>query len=390
MSPGKRGLPAVTAGLSLATIFVAVLSIPVAIAADLELSTAQTAGWIMTAYGAPSVLSIILVLRYRQPLLLTGNIFILIFVASLGTEFEWAELVGASMVAGALVLALSVGGLSRRLSEWLPPPIVFGLLAGAVLPFLVEAFTLLSDHRFLVGGTIAAYLVAYRVIGDRLALLPALVAGVFIAAITGNLEATSRLAFPSPALTWPTFSLPAILTTTPVFVALIILQANIPSLVFLRAEGYRPPERTIDLTSGIGTILGSLLGPMGISLSLPATSLVAGPPAGDKGSRFWAAHLAAGIGVLIALLAGLATELTEIIPRALLVTAVALAVVLVLINALRDVTKGPLRLGPIFAFGIALSDLSLLGLGPFFWALIGGVAISRAVEAEQWKKIKSH
>ena len=84
--------------------------------------------------------------------------------------------------------------------------------------------------------------------------------------------------------------------------------------------------------------------------------------------------------MLIALLSGLAGELTESVPRALLVTVVALAVVPVLIRALQEVTKGPLRLGPMFAFGIALSDLSLFGLGPFFWALVGGFAISRIVE----------
>lgn len=375
------------AALSLTVIFLAVLSIPLATASELGLSSAQTTGWIMALYGVAGVLSVVLVLRYRQPLLVTGNVFVLIFIASLGRQLTWPELVGAAMVAGVLVLALGVFGLTDRIASWLPSPIVFGLLGGAVLPLFVGLFGALGDALLVVGVTLGVYLVAGALAGPRLpAILPALVAGLAAAGFAGDLgRVPAEMVWPLPAITPPEFTLRGILTATPVMTVLIAFQANVPSVVFLRSEGYRPPERPITIISGIGTALGSVLGPMGVSLSLPATALCAGPDAGDRAIRHRAAYIAGGTGILIALLAGFAVELDDIIPRPLLLAVVGLAVVNVLAGALREVGRGPLVLGPVFAFAIALSELSLLGLGPFFWALVGGLAVSLLTEREGWK-----
>lgn len=66
-----------------------------------------------------------------------------------------------------------------------------------------------------------------------------------------------------------------------------------------------------------------------------------------------------------------------------------LALIPALVSALREITSGPLILGPLFAFAIALSDLRLLGLGPFFWSLVLGTAVSLLLEREGWKRLGS-
>jgi benzoate membrane transport protein len=343
----------------------------------------------MAVYGVAGVLALALTLRYRQPLLLTGNVFVLIFIARLGTDIAWPELVGASMVAGAVVLVLGPLGLTKRLVAWLPAPIVFGLLSGAVLPFFVNMFTVLGDEPILVGGTLVVYLLARLTLEPRIpAILPALVAALLIAGLAGDLGGLSVTAsLPAPVFTMPVFSLSAILTVSPVMVVLITLQANVPSIVFLREQDFQPPERVIGAVSGVGTIAGSLLGPTGISLSLPATALSAGPDAGEQSIRHLTVEIVAVAAIAIAVLAGFAVQLAAAIPTALLVTGVGLAVIGVLSNALQRVTSGPLIWGPLFAFAIALSDLSLVGLGPFFWAIAGGIAVSLLLEREQWKTL---
>lgn len=297
-------MPAVGAALSLTVILVVVLSIPLGAAPDLGLTRGQLTGWIIALCGVSGVLSLLLVWRYRQPPVLTVNTFVLVFVASLGGQLPWPELVTASMTAGAVVLLLGVLGWTQRLAAWLPVP---------------------------------------------------------------------------------AFSLSAIVTATPVIVALIVLQANAPSVVVLRDQGDDPPERPLTVISGLGTLAGSILRPLGVSLSLPATALTAGPDAGASSLRHRAALMAATAAVVIALLAGYASDIDTLVDRRLLVAVVGLAVVGVLIGALRQVVSGPLVLGPTFAFGIALSHLSLLGLGPFFWALAFGLATSRLVEREAWR-----
>jgi benzoate membrane transport protein len=386
-APGGRD--AVGASVSLVVMFVAFLSIPLAAADDLRLSAAETTGWIVALYGLAGLLSIVLVLRHRQPLLLTGNIFVLIFLSRL-SDFTWDELVGACVAAGAVVLVLGRAGLLQRLSAWLPSGIVFALLAGAVLPLVVDMVGRLGESTLVVGGTLGAYLLGVGLLRGRWpAILPALVVGTLLVAVTGGYESPDTLTWPRPELTMPAFSPGALLTATPVVVVLVTLQANVPSVVFLRGEGYRPPERTVTTVTGAGTMLGSLLGPMGLSLSLPATAVVAGPGAGPREGRWRAALYASVGGVVVAVLGGLvASDLAVVVPRALLSVLVGLAVLPVLMTSLQHVAAGPLVLGPVLTLAVSLSDLSLLGLGPFFWALVLGLVVSRLLEREAWGRVQ--
>lgn len=384
----RRGVPALGAAIPLIIIFITVLSIPLAAAQDMELTARQTTSWILAAYGIPSLLSLALALRYRQPLILTGNIFALIFVASLVNQVSYPELIGAFILAGAGVLLVSALGLTGRLATWIPAPIIMGLLAGAIMDFVANIFTNLGEAPLAVGGAFLAYLLSRRFLGSRLPpVLPAVVVGLLMAGVTGQLGAMpGRLPLPIPALTRPVFSLSAVATATPVLVIVITLQANLPSLIFLQSQEYEPPERIVDAISGIGTVLGSLLGPMAISLSLPATALLAGPGAGERHGRYRSVIFVGAAGVLIALLAGLAADLPQIVPRPLLVALAGLAMVGVLGNALKRITEGPLLVGPMFAFAVALSEISFLGFGPFFWSLVVGTGISLLLEGEAWEE----
>lgn len=371
-------------------LFIAVLPVLLTAADTLELSAPETTSWILAVYGLAGLVGLGLAARYRQPLLTTGNLFVLIFVASLAQTFTYPELIGAFLVAGAGVLLVSVLGLTRRLSAWLPAPIVFGLLAGAVVSFVAQIFTALLEAPIVVGSTFLAYLLGRRFLDRRVpAILPALVVGLALAALLGHFgQMPDRQLLPVPELTMPVFSLQAIATVSPVLIVLIILQSNLPSLVFLREQGYQPPVQVVDTASGLGTILGSLIGPMGLSLSLPVTSLIATPAAGKHEARHRAAYLAGGGLVLIGLLAGFAAELPQMIPAPLLQALAGLALFNVLLNALQEATRGPLLLGPVIAFAIVLSDISFLGFGDFFWALLLGTAVSLLLEREQMETLQ--
>ena len=378
-------LSPVAAGLSLGAIFVAVVGIPLDAAAALELSADLTSSWILVVYGLPSVLTIGMTLRYRQPLAVTGNIFILIFVLLLGGELSWSELVGATMAAGAVVVVLAALGLTDRVAELLPGPIVHALLAGAVLGLVADAVTALGPAPLLVGATFVAYLLSRAAGVDRLPpILVALAAGVLVAVLGSDTGSLPTPEWPTAAITPPEFSLRGLLTATPVMVVFITVQANAPSIVLLRDNGFDPPERVISMMSGVGTAAGSLFGPMGVSLSLPATALVAGPGAGERRVRTRAAHLAAGVGVGVALSAGFAGGVIDFIPDALLEAIVGLAVLEILLRSLREAVTGPLAFGPLVTFAVAVSDLELLGLGGLFWGLVFGLGVSLLLERKAW------
>jgi benzoate membrane transport protein len=378
-------LPVIGAATPLIVLSITILSLILTSAQAMRLTTAETTSWILVLYGLAGCLSLLMTVYFRVPLLITGNMFIIIFVSTLGDEMRYPEFIGAVILAGFFVIVVSLLGLTGRLTMWIPAPIVQGLLAGAILPFVADIFTLMGDDPALIGGTVLVYFLSRRFLGTSIpAILPALIVGLVIATISGQIgHVPTRVPLPAPVITTPVFSLRAIATATPVLVVLLTLQANLPSTIFLRSQGYQPPERAINLVGGVGTMLGSLLGPAGMSLSLPATSLVAGPASAERHLRLRVAYIASGGVIVVGLLAGVAADLPEVIPVALLLTLAGLSLVDVLGNALQQITRGPLLIGPLFAFTIALSELSMLGFGPFFWALVLGIGVSVLLEGDK-------
>jgi len=84
-----------------------------------------------------------------------------------------------------------------------------------------------------------------------------------------------------------------------------------------------------------------------------------------------------------------AADLAVLVPSTLLLAMAGLALIAALVGALKEITRGPLVLGPIFAFAVALSNMTLLGLGPFFWSLVIGVGVSLLLERESWRRLRA-
>ena len=398
----RRSLPAFVASIPVVIVYFAVLGIVLTAAGPhgLELSARRTSGWIAILYGWPTVLAIVLTLRSRQPLLLTGNIFAIIFFVTLGHRISFPALCGATIVAGAILFVMAVFGLTRLVAEWIPASIVQGLIAGVVLPFVVNVFTALSttddgvrlplEVPLMVGAALVVYLLSQRFLGARIPpILPSFIAALLVAALTGQLgEFPSSFSPPGLDLIRPEFSWTAIATTTPVLVALLTVPSTIPSVIFMRGQGFDPPERLVNVVSGLGTMAGSLFGPVAVSLALPPVLLTAGPGAGEPSLRYRSTFPPFVAGLGIALFASTAADLAALVPPVLLLSMAGLALLGALAVAVKEIAAGPLTLGPLFAFAVALSDMEVLGLGAVFWSLVIGTAVSLLVEREGWAALR--
>jgi benzoate membrane transport protein len=383
-------VPPLAASIPINIFSVAALALPLATAQALGLSSRQTSAWIFALYAAPGLASLGLTLAYRQPLLVAWHVAVVPFVASLAQSLPYDEIIGAMIVAGLVVAALGALGLTTRVASLVPTGIVFGVVAGNVLPFAIGTFEALQSEGLLVGAALVAYLVGRRSLQPRVPpILPALVVALALAAATGRLHGTAEgWAWPALAPVTPSFAPAAIVTVVSIAVPLIALHANLTAVAYLRSQEYTPPARTIEVTTGVATAAASLFGPCPICMGALVTPLTAGPEAGERAVRPWAVYASAVGFLLIALAAGVAADLPSLLPLPLLLAVAGLALLGVLSQALTQVMTGTLRLGPLVAFVVASSGLSLFGLGAAFWAIVFGTAASLMAEPAAWRTVR--
>jgi benzoate membrane transport protein len=384
------GWPALAAAIPSAIFCIVALSLPLTAAQAFGLSPAQATSWILALYGVPGVATLVLAARYRQPLLLAWNVPALAFIGSTAGHLRYEELLGASVLGGIAVLVLGALRATERAASWVPAPIVMAMLAGAILPYVARIFTAVQGDPVVAGLTFGVYLLGRALLSARIsAIVPALLTGLAAAAATGQLDGRNlRWVAPVARFTAPAFSLEAIAMAVPLLVILVTMLSNVPSLVFMRSQGYEPPARVVDVASGTGTVVGSLFGPTPVCMAVLLVPLVAGPDAGPMARRHRAVSATALALILIAVTGGMAIELLRVVPSSLLLTVAGLSLIGVLIGTLQQVTRGPLTIGPVFAFVVAVSGFSFLGFGSLFWSLVLGVAVSLLLEPDQLRALR--
>jgi benzoate membrane transport protein len=375
-----------------AIIFVlAVITLPLTAAQAFGLSDRQTTSLIIALYGIPGVLCLVLARVYRQPLLMAWHTHGLVFLTALSIQYSYREVLGSMIVAGILVFLLGALGLSTRMAALIPAPIIFGIVAGVVMPFVVGVFTEMNLYPLLVGGAVCAYILGRRLLPVRVPpILPALIVGGTLALLTGEIgRFPDHWSLPVPVLTLPLFSWQAIMSIAPVIAIFIAVQSNLTTTIYLRSQKYHPPDRLINVLSGGGTALGAILGAAPISAGSAAIPLVAGPGAGEPQSRYLSVYLCGVIWIVVAIGASAVTILPTIIPLSLLFALAGIAMIGVLAQALDEIARGPLRVGPLFAFVVASSQLTLFGLGPLFWALLVGLAVALLLEKDAYTELRA-
>ncbi len=389
--PPSRLLPALTIAIPMTIFGVAALSIPLALAANLGLSAAATASSIAALYGLSALVSAGLALVCRQPLLVAYNVAAMAVVGTLAGHASYAELRGAVLVAGVLVVLFGWLGLSERLSHWLPTPIIMAVVAGAVLPFVTGIFTAWPDAPLAIGGAFAAYILGRRFLPLKAtAALPAMIVGVLGAAASGKLH-LSALHWAPPVLSFapPAFSWTATIAVAPVVAILLTVTSNVVSVVYVRGQGYRPSLRLIDAATGAATIAGSWFGLTPMCMAAFLVAPTAGPEAGEREVRHWSVYFTSVGLALTAVLSGAAAVLLGIVPGVLLLALAGLVLAAVLLSTLADALRGPLTWGPLVTFAAAASKMSYLGFGPLFWGLVLGTVTSLILERRELAALRA-
>lgn len=355
------------------------------VAGQLGLDRATASSWIFIIWFTAAALSIGLTLKYRIPLAITWSIPGLIYLGALAGQFTFAELVGANLMAALAILFLGIGGVGRRIMDWLPLPIIMGMFSGSILVYVTRMVQASVDDVLVAGITLGAYLVG-RLIDSAKA--PPVGLAVVIGGIAvyffGQAEmAAVVIELPTPIMPAMEFTLGAFLGVSLPMVIFAMGLGNVQGIGFLMAQNYSVPTNVVTIGVGLGSVVNALFGGHAASVARSTAGIVASAAAGPHEKRYWANLIAAALALTIALAAASVASLLTALPRSFVVTLAGLAILSAMQDSLQRAFSGTCRFGALAAFAIAATPFKIIGIPSAFWAVLLGVVASLMAEREQ-------
>lgn len=348
------------------------------------LTSGQTVAWLFAIYFLGGMISLILALRYKQPITGAYSIPGAALVAGSLATFSFDQAIGAFIMAGAIVLLLGISGLIGKVMRWIPMPIVMAMIAGALMRFATGAVGAVGTAPLIAGAAIIAFFVSMRLTKTVPPVLSALVAGLVAAFVTGSIGGSAvEVAFVMPEFTSPTFTFDAFLAIALPLALLVIGAENAQATGVLMAEGYKPPVNMMTVMSGVGGVAAGFLGGHNANIAGPMTAICSSDQAGEDKSGRYAATVVNGLLFgAFGIVAGAAVPIIMSLPAALIGTVAGLAMIGVLLAALQNAFGKSLgnQTGAFVSLAVALSGISLLGISAPFWALVAGVIVSVAAD----------
>ncbi|MEL0062719.1 MAG: benzoate/H(+) symporter BenE family transporter, partial [Candidatus Puniceispirillum sp.] len=149
------GLP-ITEFLNAFVAFLFAATAPVAIILSVSLNSGLSeidiASWIFAVFAINGVLSIAMSVSYRQPMVFLWTIPGAVLVGQALDTIRFTEVIGAYILTGLLLLLLGLTGWIKKVMDWLPRPIVMGMVAGAFVNFGLDWIRAFTDDFLLVAA----------------------------------------------------------------------------------------------------------------------------------------------------------------------------------------------------------------------------------------------
>lgn len=361
------------------------VTLQIAVAEQLGLSVEQTSSWVFIIWMVSPLTSIAMSLYYRQPLPIGWTIPGLIYLGTLASRFTWAELIGANLVAGIIILVLALAGIGGRLMKWLPLPIIMGMFAGSILVYVVRLVTATVEDLAVAGTAVACYLGARLVASPRVPPVGlAVIGGGIAVALTGT-ASPQAFEWTHPVLQFASISLslPALLAVSLPMVVLAMGLGNVQGLGFLIAQGYEVPVNRVSVVVGLNSVVHAIFGGHPSTVARTGAAIVASPDAGPPSGRYWAVLVSAVLSVGIALTATPIASFLNIVPPTYIYAIAGLAILSSFQDALERSFRGALSFGATIAFIVAATPFAWLGITSAFWAIVAGMAASLIAERRQ-------
>lgn len=305
-------------------------------AQDLGLSELQLFSWMSSIYVMGGLISLVLTLKYRMPLIGAHSLATAIYLIPVMQGFSINEMVGGYLIAGLLLLVISQLKFLRDFITSIPNYIIEAMLAGIVVNYILSSILDLSSYVLVLAASVLAYFLVQVYIKN----IPGFFGGlavVFITALFIGFESFEvdqvvfAVAFIEPQIDMVTITLISI----PVAVMILSNEVSI-SLSALKKNGYEVPFQQVVLSSGIGVSIVSVFGGHAAGIGGMSTTICSNAEAGVKSERYKSAVVAGILIVLFGLLAPLMITLMVAIPGELISIIVILTLLGILLSCFKS------------------------------------------------------
>lgn len=343
--------------------------------------------WVFSVQVFGALAGIILALGYRLPIAGAWSIPGMFAIAQVMDGFTMNEAVGAFLVAGIIVLVLGLTGWINKVVQYIPQEIMDAMVAGVLFSWSAKIIPAFQNEPLIAIIGVIGYCLSVKVLRKIPPVLGTFIFGLIAVMVLNNPDFTQlEFGFAKPMLFAPTFTLQSIISIGIPLALLVICAENMQAIGVLRSNGYKVPINQMTIVSGIGGLIAPWTGGHNANIAGLMTAFTAVDDAGPKEKRYvasiWNGILFGALGVF----APLSVSLLGILPVDFINLLVGLVLLGIVIGALTS-SFGSKRFhkGSFFSFMVALSGITVFGIGCAFWALVIGCLVSLILEKNDFK-----
>ncbi len=339
------------------------------------LSTLQTASWLASASLGCSVVTLILSLKLKIPIITAWSTPGAALLVTALPLYSLGEAVMAYIVSAFAVIIFGVTGLFQKVMQKIPMSIIAAMLAGILLQFCLQAFAQIAPHPLLVLGMCMVYFIL-KLLSPRYAIVATLMVGIMLVLLLHDLAWSGiTWSVAQPVWTMPIWSWSAMLgIALPLFIVAMTSQ-NASGLAVMRASGYDVPESSLITYTGVSSLFSAPFGSHGVTLSSITAAICTSQDCHPDASKRYIAGLScAFFYALFAIFAESMVQLFALVPQAFVMAIAGLALFSACSHALKTALAEEQHLdAAMLTFLVTASSLTLYGIGSAFWGLCAGL-----------------
>lgn len=338
-------------------------------------SAAEAGSWLGSVCVGIGLLSILLSLRYRVPVLIAWSTPGAVLLVSSAQGFTMGEAIGAFLASSFFVFLFGLTGWFEKIMDRISLSLTSALLAGVLLHFCLDVFGTFQANSLLVGSMLLVYVLGRR-FWPQMTMFGVLLVGLILAASLGLFHldeihfSLTEFYFFQPEFSWQAL----ISLGIPLFIVTMASQ-NLTGLSVMKAHHYKIPISTAITSMGVVGLVTSVFGGFSINFAAITAAMAMGKDVHANPERRYVAAVMSGLlYVVLGIFAGAIASFFSAFPKVMIVAVAGFALFQTVSAGLEKALSDPeAKEASFLTFAIAASGFSFWGVGSAFWAILVGV-----------------